>query len=111
MATEELTGAITYWHCRARELTVEGTKGGGHSRDPYRLHGWLAEEQSQADDEEKQSAVELAWCARLRSRRRQMWEQHGVVGTKRWGLSSFYRAGRVGDGRSRGRAAVGEVRI
>jgi hypothetical protein len=29
--------------CRARELTAGGAKGGGHSRDPYRLHKWAVD--------------------------------------------------------------------
>jgi hypothetical protein len=35
MEAEELTGAHAFWHCRARELAVEGKKGGGHSGDLY----------------------------------------------------------------------------
>jgi hypothetical protein len=48
-------------HCRARELTVGGAKGGGHSSDPYRLHKWAVEGRRWASGE-----VELAAAVKHR---------------------------------------------
>jgi hypothetical protein len=53
MATGGARQSVAYRHCRAWELTTEGAKERGHSRDPYRLHGRAAKGWSQAGDEEK----------------------------------------------------------
>jgi hypothetical protein len=47
-------------HCRARELTTGGAKGGGHSGDPYWLHKRIVEGQKWAGGE-----MELAAAVKL----------------------------------------------